>query len=412
MLFRKEALKKLSSPEQLDEAIIVTSPMTWALVAVLIFAVGASLAWSMLGAVYTRVTGPAFIVYDEPEIAEIVATGSGTLVQIEVQQGDHIFVGSILADLSNPGLAARLTQARRIANEFQEIIKKYEAARDSELVEYDRLQSQRRATLETRLGHVEESTKAFQERLKNREDLFSRGATNVTAVDDMRTLYFKSRQDIDIVKDEIERLSLERQEKATLWKQKILDLGVRHTQQMATVHELEHELELTEKIRSPRRGEVSEVLAPLGAHVSTGQVLFTVVRPRAELEALGFLSAADAKLVKLGMRVQISPSTAKKEEYGTIVGYVKEVSNFPMSTEALFAILRNRELAATFSRSGAPLVVKIEFEHKDGKIVWSSNSPPPFELSAGTLAVASVVVHEQAPITLLLPTLKRWFGLQ
>jgi len=412
MLFRQEALKKLSEPEQLDEAIKVTSPMSWVLVTILVFAVCAVLIWSVFGTVYTRVIGPAIIVYDDLKIAEVVATGSGTLTEIDVRQDNNIAVGSVLAKLSNPGLDARLGQARRVADEIAGVIEKYEATMQAELAEYDRLQSQRRGTLENRYEHATELADVYRERLENRQNLLAQGITSVAAVDELRTLYYQARHDVEVVQDEIERLPLDREERVTLWNQKILDLGTRYTQQMAVVHELEHELELTETLRSPIAGEVSEVLVPLGTHVSAGQVLFTVVRPNAELDAFGFLNAADAKLVTRGMRVQLSPTTVRSEEYGTIVGYVDEVSKFPMSTEALFAVLRNRELAADFSHGGAPLLVRIELESEDGHVVWSSRNPPPFELSAGTLARVSVVVHEQAPITLLLPTIRRWAGLR
>ena len=61
-LFRKKALEKLSSPEQLDKLIVITSPKGWlALLAVaLIVIVG--LLWGIFGTIYYKTVGWGFLV--------------------------------------------------------------------------------------------------------------------------------------------------------------------------------------------------------------------------------------------------------------------------------------------------------------------------------------------------------------
>ena len=56
-IYRKSALERLSNPEQLDKAIVVTSPMTWlALGAAAVIAVGL-LIWSFVGSLQQTVSG-------------------------------------------------------------------------------------------------------------------------------------------------------------------------------------------------------------------------------------------------------------------------------------------------------------------------------------------------------------------
>ena len=413
MFFRPEAMKKLTAPEELNEAIRVTSPMTWLLVAVLLFGIAAVLAWATFGTVYTRVLGQAFILYEDAEVTEVVAQGGGTLMRLEVQQGDRIDAGAVLAEVANPSLAGRLEQAERIAGEAEEIIVENEETKAAELSEFDRLQGLRRAAMESRLDQAKKMVAAYEARLAGTEGLREQGFTIQATVDDLRTQYFSAQQEVETVKNDIAQLALDREERNTQWDHRILDLKTRHSELMAQVYELAHDLEQTETIRSPVAGEVSPLLVAQGTHLNAGDTVFTIVKPNANLDTLAFLSAADAKLVEPGMKVQISPVTVRKEEFGTILGEVTEVSRFPMSGEALFAVLHNRDLVEQFLLGGPPLLVRIAMlRDAGGGLVWSSNKPPPFEVTAGTLAEVSVITREQAPITLLLPTLKSWAGIQ
>ncbi len=413
MLFRPEALKRLSSPEELRETIKVTSPMTWLLVVVLLFGFGVVLAWSVMGTIHTSVRGPAFIIYEDTELTEVVAKGSGTLTRLNVQQGDVVAAGDVVGIVSNPGLAGRLEEARRLADEAHKAIDDNLTTKKTELAEYDRLQRLRRTAMESRLAQATEMTEAYEKRLAGQEELLERGYTVVARVDEIRTEYFQSQQEMEAVRNEIAQLSLEREERVTQWNQKILELETRHSERLANVHELEDELERTGTIRTPVSGEVSTIIAIEGTYLNAGNPVLTVIMPSAHLDTLAFLNATDAKLVEPGMPVWISPATFKQEEYGTIIGSVTEVSRFPMSAEALFATLRNRELVDQFMQGGAPLLARVAMTYTpDGKLVWTSDKPTPAAVTAGTLASVSVVVREQSPITLVLPTLKRWSGLQ
>ena len=96
-LYRKSLIDKLSSPEQLDRAIVVTSPMSWlALVAITLIII-ATLVWSIWGTLPTTITVNGIIV--SPVSTNAVYTDeSGTVSRVSViagqyiQQGDEIIV--------------------------------------------------------------------------------------------------------------------------------------------------------------------------------------------------------------------------------------------------------------------------------------------------------------------------------
>ena len=61
-LFREAALERLSSPEQLDQQLQVTSPKGWIALVAMWVLLAAVIAWSVLGRVYTKEEGQGILV--------------------------------------------------------------------------------------------------------------------------------------------------------------------------------------------------------------------------------------------------------------------------------------------------------------------------------------------------------------
>jgi HlyD family secretion protein len=131
------------------------------------------------------------------------------------------------------------------------------------------------------------------------------------------------------------------------------------------------------------------------------------------LQLIVYLPPDQGKQVRPGMDVRISPSTVKREEYGTLVGTVLEVSDFPATAQAMLATLGNERLVQQFSLGGAPIAARIDL-HDDPEAPsgyrWSSGLGPQTALSSGTIAGAEVTVREVAPITFVVPLLRKMTG--
>jgi hypothetical protein len=61
-VFRKVALDRLSSPEQLDQLVKITTPSGWLALAALALLLVMLLAWAVFGTVPSQVTGPAILI--------------------------------------------------------------------------------------------------------------------------------------------------------------------------------------------------------------------------------------------------------------------------------------------------------------------------------------------------------------
>jgi HlyD family secretion protein len=177
---------------------------------------------------------------------------------------------------------------------------------------------------------------------------------------------------------------------------------------------VEKELEIAENVVSPYGGEVLEIKMSPGATVAAGDPILSIQPDVQDLQVLLYLPAAQAKNVKPGMEVEISPSTVKPEEFGFIRGTVTYVSDFPDTSAELMRNFENEVLVKSLTNDGPVNEVHVELQ-KNPKTPsgyqWSSSHGPSLTLSGGTLCTAEIVTRWQKPITLVLPSLRRAFGL-
>lgn len=94
-LYRKSALERISSPEQLDKALTVTSPISWiALVGITVIVV-VSIIWSILGTIPVTVSTQGII---SPRVGtnSVYVADAGTVVSVSVRPGMEVHIGDEL----------------------------------------------------------------------------------------------------------------------------------------------------------------------------------------------------------------------------------------------------------------------------------------------------------------------------
>ena len=94
-LFRREALDKLSSPEQLDTLLKVTNPVAWlALAAALIFTIVAVI-WGFMGSLAVEVSGPG-VLLPQGGVREVPTLTTGVVTEVLVRPGQVIPDGAVV----------------------------------------------------------------------------------------------------------------------------------------------------------------------------------------------------------------------------------------------------------------------------------------------------------------------------
>ena len=81
-IFRKVALERLSSPEQLDQLVPLTSPIGWAAVVAIAAILAAAIGWSIFGTLPTSVQGSGILVSRGGHVFDAMSPVSGTLITV------------------------------------------------------------------------------------------------------------------------------------------------------------------------------------------------------------------------------------------------------------------------------------------------------------------------------------------
>lgn len=91
-LYRKSSLERLSSPEQLDKVLRVTSPMSWLALLGITFIIIVTVVWSFIGVIPETITVKG-IVSSVVGSNSVYADDGGTVVSIRVRTGDALHLG-------------------------------------------------------------------------------------------------------------------------------------------------------------------------------------------------------------------------------------------------------------------------------------------------------------------------------
>ena len=413
-IFRKVALDRLSSPEQLDQMMQVTTPRGWLGLATLGALVVVAGIWSVAGSIPERVQGQG-ILLRSGGIFAVEAISDGSVTDLAVRVGDVVTEGQVVARLAQPDLADRIRQARaRVAEQELEFSRVADFGSRDLGVQGRRL-SQQRANLEQSIEAANRTLQALEERRRNEEALLRQGLIT------RQTLLATTEQ----VEAAREKARTARAELAQLQVQELQsrnETGTRRqeaefalSQARRELASLEDQLRLSSEVTSRYTGRVLELMVEQGSVVTRGQPVLTIDltgKSVKDLEVVVYIPSLHGKQVRPGMEIQISPSTVRREEYGYLLGKVTYVSDFPATPAGMRRVLKNDQLVTTLSGEDAPYEIHADLipdpdDRNASRYRWSSSQGPPIRIQSGTLANASVVVERRRPIFMVLPPLRR-----
>jgi hypothetical protein len=109
-IFRERALKRISSPEQLDRLVRVTSPRRWIGLGALLVVVVGVIVWSAVATVPTTLSGPGFLL-PLGGLREVQAPAGGTVESLDLAVGEHIVAGQSVGSVIGPDGQATTVRA-------------------------------------------------------------------------------------------------------------------------------------------------------------------------------------------------------------------------------------------------------------------------------------------------------------
>ena len=106
-IYRKSALEKLSSPEQLDRMIVITPLSFWLAMIGAGAVILVALIWSIVGRLPVTVNGNGIYINDAG-VNVVYADTAGVIASVDVQPGDTIQQGQTVATVTNPDAQAQM----------------------------------------------------------------------------------------------------------------------------------------------------------------------------------------------------------------------------------------------------------------------------------------------------------------
>jgi NHLM bacteriocin system secretion protein len=164
------------------------------------------------------------------------------------------------------------------------------------------------------------------------------------------------------------------------------------------------------KVTAPFSGQIVGLNVIVGQVVQFGQPLYTLQRTFAQANNTSvylFVPSSNGAGLAPGMSVNVTVSTAPSSAFGVLRGKVSRVSEAPLSTAAVTALVGNPDLAQVLTKNGPPLLAEVALT-RDSRtrsgFAWSTPKGPPFPLQAGTPVTAQVVEQQQKPVDVIFGT--------
>lgn len=407
-LFRKKALEKLSSPDNIHEMVQVTSSRSWLALIALAALMFAFIVWSIFGQIPKVVQGQGILI-QSGGIAEVTLLGSGIVNQLLVEEGEFVKKDDTVAIVAQPELQLQIENAKEKLNYLKDKRDKFVSFN----IESEQLQAlyRQKYTMEEKVLELDKLRKQLEEQLTSAQYLLKQKNTTEDRVNQLKLRFVRVDRNDILLQNELQKI-----------KNKILNLQAKSKPELEEIEQELNELRqnidelnvkftLSAYVKSPYEGKIVEIMTKKGQLIELGAPVVSIEitnQLSSDLQAIIYVSPDEGKKIEQNMVARISPSTVKVEEFGYIEGTVVKVSEYPSSKQGMMRVLGSADLVQTFSKTESPIAVTVKLNQSKTKsgYLWTSAQGPDMQIKPGTLCEANIIIQNQRPISLLLPFLR------
>ena len=406
-LFRQVSLERLSSPEQLDQLLVITGARTWIALAALVGLIAVGCIWGFTGRVTTTAAGTG-VILREGGVLNIVNSGGGVVTDITTKPGAQVRKGEVIATIQQPALLQQIASLQRARDEA--VMNRNQGLTvDSQAAKLKFAANIReRANREAQITELQERSRLLQQQIVVEQQLFAKGLVTNQQVLDMRQKLAGVGDDIATQRAQLVQLEAERYSIQAQPEQNNVDKQMRVTELERQISMATQRLNLASDVVSPYDGEVLEVKVSAGSTVAENQPIVSVEPKQPSLEVIAYIPSLLAKNLRVGMEAEISPSNIKREEYGFIRGRVDFVADFPATDDAMMRNFENSTLVKTLSESGPVTELRATLNPNANTrtgFAWSTSTGPRTSITSGTICLIDVVTRREKPVSLVFPYL-------
>jgi HlyD family secretion protein len=352
------------------------------------------------------------ILVEQDALFDVVALAQGQVLEVYVDVDEPVQNGQEVAIISQPEIENKLYEATRTLDHLLEERKVLDALGGEKQESKKQHLAQRRVTLEQSIKLAEVRIVDLRERMEQYEILLKKGLVARKTYLDVKAEYNEMLQKVLEFREELTELPTSKVEAESERRKEQIDIESRIIRAEEELSSLKERLNLAAHVVSPRMGNVIEIFKGPGAYVGLGEPIMSLElhSPEDEFFISAYFPPGQGKRIKKGMRMQVSPSVVKREEYGLMLAEVIHVSSFPATPRGMQHVLGNERLVELLTKDGPPIFVQARLIKSDetfSGFQWTSGRGAPVKLQSGTLCQTEVVVGRRRPLSLVIPYLKR-----
>ncbi|MCL2010068.1 MAG: HlyD family efflux transporter periplasmic adaptor subunit [Synergistaceae bacterium] len=163
-------------------------------------------------------------------------------------------------------------------------------------------------------------------------------------------------------------------------------------------------------------GIVKDVQVNVGDVVTAGSTSICSIRldqDRDDVMVMMYVPADEGKKIEPGMVAQLVPSGADQKEDGSLMGVVRGVSLYPVSSSVIMRTIGNSDVVNWILQrmGGAVMEVKIDLvedPRSPSGYLWTSTVGDHKPLTVGTICTGSIVTNRQPPLNRVFKKLGQW----
>jgi HlyD family secretion protein len=412
-IFRQTSLDRLSSPDQLDTMIQITSAKGWISLLTMGMLIAAALAWGYFGLIPTKVMGMGLFI-KTGGVYEIVAPSPGLIKDVYFSVGDVVEKGRLIARIEQTELLEKLNDARAALNELNVKFSMTTSSGTQEIRLNKESAEKSIQSMKTEIKNLEKQKLWLMQKETNQKKLLKDGIITEQVLIDTQQNIDSVNGQVSKIKNDLSQIEIQLFQVTTNKDSIKIDIVQQIAAKKREIAGLINDLEQSSRVMSPYSGQIVELSAERGVIVTSAQPLAKVElvgKNTKNLEAILYFPAMQGKKIKRGMKAQIAPSTTRQEEYGFMLGLVTSVSEFPVSDAAMMNVLHNSALVNSLTSGGAPIEVHADLipdPRTPSGYKWSSGKGPNLMMGSGTMCLGSIVVEQQKPINMVIPLFKKY----
>ena len=188
------------------------------------------------------------------------------------------------------------------------------------------------------------------------------------------------------------------------------DMRARTAQLAATKEQYHHQAQVI----SPYDGTITTQRLREGEIIQAGAPLYDVdLQESQDLMSIIFVPAMLGNKIKPGTTIQVAPGSIDSSLYGSLVGTVVSLSEYPVTSDRVAYWTGNKEFANWVVQKcgGTVMEVRVELtrdsDTKSGYL-WTTLKGPDEEIKEGMSCVATAIVDRKSPAAYAFDKLGQW----